>query len=113
MTSLVRVILGTYSSADNFHESQITSSLANARFVFYAWMARNLYSSWCSKIILVRVLSFLSVSFPHIQIRQFRQNAFSSVKLIDSLSSAIPSLFHEDSIYLFRRPGFENRRDNH
>jgi hypothetical protein len=47
--------IGPSSCAENFYESQTTSSLANARFVTSTpVVARNLISSWVSVIILVR-----------------------------------------------------------
>ena len=54
-----------------FHEMQTTSSLAIARFVTStSGVARNLYISSGCLIILVRVLSFRSFNFPHIELRQ-------------------------------------------
>ena len=94
MTSLVQVTLGTYSSTDNYHKSQTTSSLANARFVTSTpGVATNLYCSWGSVIILVRVLSFLSVSLTHIELSRISPRPhLAALGLIDSLSSHIPSL---------------------
>jgi len=58
-----------FSYADTSQESQTTSSLANARFVTSTpAVARNLYISCGSVIILLRVLSFLFISLPHIEL---------------------------------------------
>jgi hypothetical protein len=49
-------------------------------------VASNLYSSWGSVIILVSVLLFLSVIFPHIVLRQsFARPRLTALGLIDSL----------------------------
>ena len=62
-----------------------------------------MYSLWGSVIIFVRVLSFRSVKFPHMELRQgLARPCFDALDLIDSLSSHIPSLSHNVSIILGR-----------
>ena len=73
-------------------------------------MARILYSSWVSLIILMRRLSFLAVNFPYIEMMQrFPRPCLAAFVLIDSPSSRIPSLLQNDSIIVLCRRGFDPR----
>ena len=93
----------TFSSADTFHESQTTSPLANARFfISTPGVARNLYNSWVSVIIMVRVQSFLSVSLSHTKLRHSLAGPrLAALGLIASLSNLSPTLPERFYITLF------------
>jgi hypothetical protein len=67
-------------------------------------VARNLYSSWGSVIIFVRVLLFLSDSFPHIALRQsFARPRLAALGLIASVLLYLLYLSDWFSISLFVR----------